>query len=303
MLPPRIRRALRPPLGRRRVEAETDDEIRFHLAARADALVATGLPRAEAEAEALRRFGALDAVRPQLLAAAKHREEKLTMIERFAALRDDLRYAVRQLRRSPGFSTALAITFALGIGANATMFEILDRLLFRPPAFMPDADRVGRIYLRRPRPDGTERIDNNISYLRYTEMRDHARAFAQTAAVYQDEQRVVGLGNDAQPVTVGLVSASFWPMFDARPAIGRFFTAEEDRPPHGTKVVVLGYGYWQSRFAGDAAVVGRQIRMGSTLYTIIGVAPQGFHGIWPTTTAAYVPISAGAIDMLGNDRY
>ncbi len=303
MLPPRIRRALRPPLGRRRVEAETDDEIRFHLAARADALVATGLPRAEAEAEALRRFGALDAVRPQLLAAAKHREERLTMIERFAALRDDLRYAVRQLRRSPGFSTALALTFALGIGANATMFEILDRLLFRPPAFMPDADRVGRIYLRHPGTDGTERIANNISYLRYTEMRDHTRAFAQTAAVYQDDQRVIGSGNAAEAVSLGLVSASFWSMFDAPPAIGRYFTADEDRPPRGTNVIVLSYGYWQSRFGGDRAVVGRPVRVEGTSYTVIGVAPKGFHGIWATATAAYAPITAGGFDMLGNERY
>ena len=304
MLPPRIRRALRLPLGRRRrVETETDDEIRFHLAARADALVATGLTRTEAEAEAVRRFGVLDEVRPQLLAAARYREEKLTMIERFDALRDDLRYAIRQLRRSPGFSAALALTFALGIGANATMFEILDRLLFRPPAFMPDAAHVGRIYLRIPRPDGTERIDNNISYLRYTEMRDHTRAFAQTAAVYQDDQRVVGLGEAAEAVAVGLVSASFWQMFDVQPVVGRFFTADEDRPPTGTPVAVLGYGYWQSRFGGDRGVVGRQLRVEGGMYTIIGVAPKGFHGIWATTTAAYVPITAGAHDMLGNDRY
>ena len=303
MLPPRIRRALRLPLGRRRVEAETDDEIRFHLGARADALVATGLTRAEAEAEALRRFGELDKVRPQLLAAAKHREEKLTMVERLDALRDDLRYALRQLRRSPGFSAALALTFALGIGANATMFEILDRLLFRPPAFMPDPDRVGRIYLRSPRPDGTERIDNNISYLRYTELRDHTRAFAQTTAVYQDDQRVLGLGDAAETVAVGLVSASFWQMFDVRPLVGRFFTTDEDRPPSGSAVVVLGYGYWQSRFGGDRDVVGRPLRVEGRMYTIIGVAPKGFHGIWATTTAAYVPITAGAHDMLGNDRY
>src|SRR3982751_6898157 len=145
MLPPRIRRALRIPVGQRRgIEAETDDEIRFHLAARADALVAMGLTRDAAEAEALRRFGVLDEVRPQLLAAAKHREEKLTMFERLDAVRDDLRYALRQLRRAPGFSAALALTFALGIGANATMFEILDRLLFRPPAIIPHARRVVR---------------------------------------------------------------------------------------------------------------------------------------------------------------
>ena len=303
MLPPRIRRALRLPIGRRRVEIETDEEIRFHLATRADALVATGLTRTDAEAEALRRFGALDEVRPQLLAAAKHREETLTMVERLTALRDDLRYALRQLRRAPAFSAALALTFALGIGANATMFEILDRLLFRPPAFMPDADRVGRIYLRQPRPDGTDRIDNNISYLRYTELRDHTRTFAQTAAVYQDAQRVVGLGEAAEAVAVGLVSASFWQMFDVQPVAGRFFTADEDRPPTGSAVVVLGYGYWQSRFGGDRRVVGRPLRVEGRMYTIIGVAPKGFHGIWAMTTAAYVPITAGAHDMLGNDRY
>src|SRR5919107_868010 len=100
MLPPRIRRALRIPIGRRRgVEADTDDEIRFHLAARTDALVASGLTREAAEAEALRRFGVLEEVRPQLLAAAKRREERLSMFQRVDAFRDDVRYALRQLRR------------------------------------------------------------------------------------------------------------------------------------------------------------------------------------------------------------
>jgi putative ABC transport system permease protein len=304
MLPPRIRRALRIPASRRRtVETETDDEIRFHLAARADALVAHGFTREAAEAEALRRFGVLEEVRPQLLAAAKRREERLSMFQHLDAVRDDIRYALRQLRRAPGFSAALAVTFALGIGANATMFEILDRLLFRPPAFMPDADRVGRVYLRRPRGDGTERIDNNISYLRYTEMRDHTRSFATTAAIYQDDQRIVGSGNEAEALAVGLVSASFWSLFDSRPALGRYFTADDDRVPNGTTVVVLGYGYWQSHFGGENSVIGRQLRVGGRQYTVIGVAPKGFHGVWATTTAAYVPITSAALDMFGTDRY
>jgi len=156
---------------------------------------------------------------------------------------------------------------------------------------------------RLKRSDGTERIDNNISYLRYTEMRDHTRAFAQTAAVYQDDQRVIGSGNAAEAVSLGLVSASFWSMFDAPPAIGRYFTADEDRPPRGTTVVVLGYGYWQSRFGGNPDVLGRSLRVEGRIYTIIGVTPKGFHGIWATATAAYVPITAGGFDMTGNERY
>ena len=303
MLPPRIRRALRIPLAqRRRVEAETDDEIQFHLAMRADALVAQGFSREAAEAEALRRFGTLDEVRPQLLAAARHRQETLTMFERIDALRDDLRYTFRQLRRAPGFSAALALTFALGIGANATMFEIVDRLLLRPPAFLKESDRVGRVYLRRPNPDGTERIDNNISYLRYVEMRDKARAFDASAAIFQDE-RVVGTGTAAEILYVGLVSASFWPMFDASPVLGRYFTAEEDRTPSGTPVAVLAYGFWKSRFGGARDVLGTQLRIGGKQYTIIGVAPKGFHGVWAATTIAYVPITAAAFEMFGTERY
>ena len=304
MLPPRIRRTLRVPIGRRtRVESETDDEIQFHLAMRVDALVASGFERDVAEAEALRRFGSLDEVRPQLLAAARHREERLTMFERFDALRDDVRYALRQLRRAPGFSAALALTFALGIGANATMFEILDRLLFRAPAFMPDADRVGRVYLHRPRPDGTDRIDNNISYLRYTDLRDNTRAFALTAAIFQDDNRVVGTGAAAEAVGVGLVSASFWGLFDVRPEMGRFFVPDEDVPPNGTAVAVVSYGYWQTRMGGDRAVLGKTLRIGAKHFTIIGVTPKGFHGVWPKTTVAYVPITAAAMEMFGSEEY
>jgi predicted permease len=270
---------------------------------RVDMLVSQGLARDVAEQEAVRRFGALAEVRPQLLAAAKHREETLTMFERFDALRDDLRYAARQLRRAPGFSAALALTFALGIGANATMFEIIDRLLFRAPAFMNDADRVGRIYLHRPRTDGTDRIDLNISYLRYTELQQNTRAFSRSAAIYLDDQRIMGTGDGAEALGVALVSASFWGFFDVRPQLGRFFTADEDRVPFGTPVAVIGHAYWQSRLGGDSAVLGRQLRIGGKQYTIIGVTPNGFNGVWPTTAMAYVPITSAAEDMFGTADY
>jgi predicted permease len=304
VLPPRVRRALRIPLGRKsHVETETDDEIRFHIAMRTEDLVASGMSRDAAEAEALKKFGQLEAVRPQLLAAAKHREETLSMFQRFDAVRDDVRYAFRQLRRAPGFSAALAVTFALGIGANATMFEILDRLLFRPPAFMADAGRVGHIYLRRLRGDGTERVEAGMSYLRYAEMRDKTRAFAKTAAITEDHDEIIGTGTEAEAVNIGMVSASFWALFDARPALGRYFTPDEDRVPGTTKVTVLGYGYWQSRFGGDRNVLGKQVRIAGHQYTIIGVAPNGFQGTWATTTAAYIPITAGGVEILGTEDY
>ena len=139
---------------------------------------------------------------------------------------------------------------------------------------MPDADRVGRVYLHRPRPDGTDRIDNNISYLRYTDLRNHTRAFAVTAAIFQDDNRVVGTGAAAEAVGVGLVSASFWGLFDVRPELGRFFTPDEDVPPNGTDVAVLSYGYWQTRMAGDRAVLGKTLRIGAKHVTIIGVTPM-----------------------------
>jgi predicted permease len=225
------------------------------------------------------------------------------MFERLDGLRDDVRYAFRQLRRAPGFSAALAVTFALGIGANATMFEILDRLLFRPPAFMSDANRVGRVYLHRPRPDGSDRIDVNISYLRYLELTQNTRAFSMTAATFLDERRIIGTGSTAEALGVGLVSASFWSFFTTRPQLGRYFTADEDRTPFGTAVAVLGYGYWKSRMGGDSAVLGRQLRIGGKIYSVIGVAPKGFNGIWPTTAAAYVPITSAADDWFGSERY
>ena len=197
------------------------------------------------------------------------------MFERLDALRDDVRYAFRQLRRSPGFSAALALTFALGIGANATMFEILDRLLFRPPAFMPDADRVGRVYLRRPRGDGTERIDINISYLRYTEMRDHTRAFAKTAAIYQDPDEIVGTGSDAEALTSGW-SARASGRCSTRSRLSAA-TSPPTRivPPRGTNVTCSATDTGSRVMAVTETVLGRQLRIGGLQYTVIGVAAEG----------------------------
>ncbi|HJR35047.1 MAG TPA: ABC transporter permease, partial [Gemmatimonadales bacterium] len=220
---------------------------------------------------------------------------------RFEDLVQDVGYAFRGFRRQPGFALMVVLTLGLGIGANATMFRVMDRLLLRPPAFLEHPDRSGRVYIRRPVPDGAERIENNLSYRRYTEL-SAARSFEAAAAFYDDQEHVVGSGESARQMDVSLVSASFWPMFDISPALGRFFGEEEDRTPGGSPVVVLGYGFWQSEFAGDPGVIGKQLLVGPRPYTVIGVAPDGFNGMSTRRVAAFIPITAGAHEEFG-DRY
>src|SRR5688572_26041447 len=147
----------------------------------------------------------------------------------FDDLFNELRFTLRGLRRQPTFAAAVLLTLALGIGANATMFAIVDRLLFRPPAYLADPAQTGRVFLFRTI-DGEERIDNIISYLRYRDIREVATAFSQSAAFFNTEM-VVGVGDLARQSNVSLVSGSFWPFFGVRPAMGRVFSEAEDGLP------------------------------------------------------------------------
>jgi predicted permease len=197
------------------------------------------------------------------------------------------------VRRSPGFAAVVALTLGLGVGANATMFGIIDRLLLRPPAMLHAPGETGRVYLTFVTEEGEEHIRSNMSYKRYLELREGTTSFAQTAAFF-NRPMVVGDGTRAERLGVGQVSASFFPFFGVRPALGRFFTPEEDSAPVGSPVVVLAHGFWRSRFGGDSAILGARLAIGSEAYTIIGVAPRGFSGVDPRALAAFIPITSAA---------
>src|SRR6185437_1904631 len=108
-----------------------------------------------------------------------------------------------------------------------------------------------------------------------------------------EDKLAIGTGDDARQMQVGIVSASFFGFFDAPPALGRYFTAAEDQPPNGTAVAVLTYPMWQTRFGGARDVLGKPIQIGATTYTIIGVAPSGFAGLWESDPpAAFIPVTA-----------
>ncbi len=208
------------------------------------------------------------------------------------ALLQDLRYAWRGILANPGFSAAVVITLALGIGANTAMFGIVDRLLFRPPAYLRRPGEVNRVYLSWTGSDG-DRTDRAIEYTRYADLTRWTTSFDQ-AAVAAYRPVAVGIGEDAREMTVAGVSASFFDLFDAVPAAGRFFGPAEDHTPVGEPVAVLAYDFWQSH-DGGRDVIGTKLHVGPGVFTIIGVAPPGFVGITDDRPpAVFIPVTAMA---------
>jgi predicted permease len=204
----------------------------------------------------------------------------------------DVRYALRGLRRSPGFTATVVLALGLGIGANAAMFNVVDRLMFRPLAYLRDPGTVHRLYWQW-RDRGTVTTSLSTYYARYLDMRKWTSSFSQFAA-FSERDLAVGEGESARERRVGTVSASFFTFFDARPALGRFFTVDEDVIPRGANLAVLSYSYWQSAFGGRD-VRGEPLQIGSIRATIIGVAPPGFNGVNDANPpVVYVPITTYA---------
>ncbi len=206
------------------------------------------------------------------------------------ALLQDLKLAVRSLTKIPGFTLGVVVTLGLGIGANVTMFSVVDRMLFRPPPMLHDPDRTHRVYFLS-RSEGREYASSGTPYARYVDLTHWTTSFARVAA-YSEGDLAVGTGADAREMRVAMVSAGFFGFFDAPPAVGRYFTAAEDTPPNGTAVAVLGYGFWQANYGGRPDVFGSTLQIGPNVYTIIGVAPRGFVGLWPNQRpVAFIPIT------------
>ncbi|MEP7347609.1 MAG: ABC transporter permease, partial [Gemmatimonadaceae bacterium] len=271
---------------REAVEQELDQELQFHLDAEAEKMARGGLPPSEARRRARVAFGGVDRIKED------SREARgLSLLD---AAVQDLRYAWRTLRRNPGFTAAVVVTLGLGIGANAAMFGIVDRLLLRPPAMLRDPDSVHRVYLTVRGRDGTDYNEAYTEYTRYQDLKRWTTSFSQIAG-FSHNRLAVGVGDDAAELMVGEVSASFFEFFDARPALGRFFDAREDVTPKGADVIVLSYPFWQTRYGGRKDVIGQTLQVGPVVCTIIGVAPKGFVSLQEEAPPAlYIPITTYA---------
>src|SRR4051812_25657942 len=207
-------------------------------------------------------------------------------------LAQDFRHSIRALRRAPAFTAAVIVTLALGVGANAAMFGVMDRLMFRPFALLRDPSTVHHLYFRmEDRGVATTRPD--AEYTRYRDIARWTSSFAQTAA-FTHVTMAVGLGEASRERRVAVVSGSFFQFFDAKPALGRFFGDAEDVTPRGADVAVLDYDFWRSTFGGRD-VRGEVLQIGDVPATIIGVAPRGFAGVRDgDAPAVYLPLTTYA---------
>src|SRR5690606_36635383 len=258
---------------RAELERELDEELRFHLERAAEAHRRNGLPPEEATRRARLEFGGVE-----------------LLLERAGQV---LRYAVRSLRRTPGFTLGVILTLGLGIGVNAAMFGIVDQLLFRAPPFLREPDRVHRVYLQWHNRNGLA-TGSMMGYANYLDFRRGTTQFDALAG-YSVRKLPVGSGPESRELPVGVISATLFDFFDARPVLGRFFTAAEDTVPLGAQVAVLGHGFWQARYVGRRDLLGQVLHVGTAGYIIIGVAPRGFEAISDEgPPALYIPITAYA---------
>ena len=287
----RYRKLFRLRLGRAaRLAEEVDEEVRLHLEMRTRQLIERGLSPDEARAEARRRFGDVDRACRDLTRIERHKEARVRVREWLDGLRDDVRFVARSLARSPGFTAVVILTLALGIGANAAVFGVVDRLLLRGPEHVREPDELARLYMTYRTPWGDPLTESTLGYVSYVAMRDRARTL-QGVAAYARSDAVLGRGAEASRIAVGQVTADFFPVLGVQPHLGRFFSAEEDRPGAASHVIVLDHGLWRQRFGADPAVLGRTLTLADETWTIIGVAPPGFTGVELLRVDAWTPMS------------
>ena len=190
-------------------------------------------------------------------------------------LSNDIRYALRMLGKNPAFAGVVVLTLALGIGANAAIFSLLDKVLLQSlPVTRPDQLAVLSAYDPKDGPD----MDSAFSYAMYKDLRDRNSVFTGVIA-RGGTQMNVSYGDQTERVRGELVSGNFFEVLGVRPWAGRFFTQEEDVTPGGHPVAVLSYQFWESRFNKDPNLIGKTILVNNHAVTVLGVAPPGFYGM------------------------
>ena len=264
---------------RDKLEQDLGRELQFHIEERISALKSAGMSEAEARRKVRLEFGGIEQVKEECRNARGTLWLESTI--------QDLRYALRTLRKSPGFTAVAVLTLGLGIGANTAIFSLINAVMLR---MLPVQHPEQLVLLTDPSESGVDvdttqhGIRSILSYPEFEELRFHNTVFSGMSAAQSevsDSDVFLGGSTAVQAIKAHteLVSGNLFQVLGIRPVIGRVFTAEEDKVSGGNPVAVVSYDYWQREFGGNSTIVGSTIRVGQGIFQIVGVAPPGFRGI------------------------
>jgi predicted permease len=284
----RFRSLLRVLTRRRDFEDGMTEELRFHIEQYADDLVRSGMSTDKAARHARMEFGSLDSVKGDC------REER--GLHLFDEFRRELSYAVRLLRKTPGFTVTALLTLAVCLGANLTIFAVIDSVLLRPLPF-PEPDRLMTIFNTYPKA-GVERDGSSLT--NYYERRGHIPAFT-SLAIYRYGTEIVGEAGSTEREQTMRVSPDFFSTLGLGPVIGRTFT-DEETTSETDHVAILSDTFWRQRYNADPNVIGRQVRVNSVPRTVIGVLPSAFRFL-SSDTRLFLPLASRAEDRTPLQRH
>ncbi|HEY2848995.1 MAG TPA: ABC transporter permease, partial [Gemmatimonadaceae bacterium] len=280
---------LRALFDRGALENELDAEMRDHIARETKANVTRGMSEAEARRTALAAFGGVQHFREETRDARGMRW--------LEAFRQDAALAARSLARSPGFTLTVILTLALGVGANAAIYSILDRIYLRDPDGISDARNLRRLYEKLPPKTSMNGSDHDVvvtqfDYATFAEMRDALRGNADLAAYTGPDSTSLGHGESAVPVRAAYVSTNYFSTLGVRSARGIFFTTADSAMDHDPGVAVISSGLWDRVYGLDPAIIGRKIEVAKRPYVVVGVAGAGFTGVELNSAEVFLPLGA-----------
>jgi predicted permease len=244
------------------MEREMDVELRFHMGAYADDLVSKGLSRTQAMRRARLEFGGAERVKEECREARG--------VHFLETLFHDIRYSLRALRKSPGFTAVAVLTLAVGIGANSAIFSVINGVLLKPLPY-PHPEELIDLHLTAP---GVNFPDAEPAPFLYFTYREQGRAFQSVGLYRWITKSVTGLTEPVEAQCLN-VTAEVLPILGVQPALGRWFS-EEDAAPGSPQTAILTYGWWQARFGADPSVIGRKFMADGISRQVIGVMPASF---------------------------
>lgn len=286
----RMRSAIRNLFWKSRAESDLDNELRAYVDIITEEHIASGMPASEARRRALADFGGVEQVRQ-----AVRDQRAATGVEMMGR---DMRYGLRQLRRNPGFALTVVATLALAIGANTAVFSLVNSLMLKRLAY-PQPERLGTIFRVVQGGDGFNGM-HSISGAAWERLRDEVPSLLSAVSSRRADGVNLEAGQHVGYVHAGRISAQYLDVLGVHTALGRSFSAAEDRP-HGPRAVILSYALWRNTFGEDRSLIGQAIHLKGDSYTVVGILPAG--AVTPLNADLYTALQPSEDGEGGGSNY